>query len=434
MDMFVPELIRRKRDGGRLTETELRGLIRAYTDGEVPDYQMSAMLMAILFRGFDADELAAWTDAMVHSGSVMDHGHVRSLKVDKHSTGGVGDKISLCLAPAVASLGVAVPMVSGRGLGHTGGTLDKLEAIPGFRVDLPVEKASAMLADLGMFLIGQTKDIAPADRKLYALRDVTGTVESIPLIASSIMSKKIAEGIDGLVLDVKVGAGAFMRDIDSARELATTLIGIGESAGKRVRALLTDMNSPIGNMVGNALEVREAISVMRGEGPEDTRELTVELGAEMLLLGSAAPDLEGARTKMSRVLDDGSALDLFARVIEAQGGDPSVCDHPDRLPTAAKSEVVESTREGFICGVEPRTVARAALEVGAGRRVKEDSIDPSTGVTLHCRPGDRVVIGQPLATLHHNGAGHEKALAILEGAFITAQDPCEKNRLVIERM
>jgi pyrimidine-nucleoside phosphorylase len=374
MQLFLPGMIRRKRDGGRFEGDEIRELIRAYTAGEVPDYQLSALLMAIVFQGLDADELAAWTDAMMRSGAVLDHSHLPGLKVDKHSTGGVGDKISLCLPPAVAAMGVPLPMVSGRGLGHTGGTLDKLESIPGFRVDLPIPRASQLLADLGLFLVGQTADLVPADRKLYALRDVTGTVESIPLIASSIMSKKLAEGIDGLVLDVKVGAGAFMRDRERARELAGTMIGIGRANRVRVRALLTDMGAPIGRAVGNALEVREAIQVMQGKGPADTTELTEELGAEMLVLGGAHEGLDDARTAMRRALADGRALERFSQLVAAQGGDPRVCDDPARLPAAPAVDTVVATADGFVARIAPRKVARAALEVGAGRRTKDDRI------------------------------------------------------------
>ncbi|MBW2277646.1 MAG: thymidine phosphorylase, partial [Deltaproteobacteria bacterium] len=387
-----------------------------------------------VFKGLDDDELAAWTDAMMHSGAVLDHSAVPGRKVDKHSTGGVGDKISLCLAPAVAALGVRVPMVSGRGLGHTGGTLDKLESIPGFRVDLSVERSSQLLADLGIFLVGQTADLVPADRKLYALRDVTGTVESIPLIASSIMSKKLAEGIDGLVLDVKVGAGAFMRDLDQARELTTTMIGIGRTAGVNVRALLTDMSAPIGRTVGNALEVREAIEVMRGEGPTATTELTVELGAEMLVLGGACTGLDDGRSEMTRALKDGRALELFARLVEAQGGDPGVCDDPARLPTASEVESIEAASKGVVTQIRPRKVALAALELGAGRKVKEDVIDPATGVELAVDLGDRVTAGEPLATLHHNRAGVDSARALLSEAFEIGEANDDSGPLIIDRM
>lgn len=434
MKLNVPEIIRRKRDGQRLEDAELRALIAEYTADRIPDYQMAALLMAIFFRGLDTGELAAWADAMTRSGAVMRHDRVRGPKVDKHSTGGVGDKISLCLAPAVAACGVPVPMISGRGLGHTGGTLDKLESIPGFRVDLEPAAASAQLERLGLFLIGQTEDVAPADRRLYALRDVTGTVESIPLIASSIMSKKLAEGIDALVLDVKVGEGAFMETATRARELARTIIGIGAASNVAVRALLTDMSAPIGRTVGNALEAREAIDVLRGEGPPDTIALTVELGAEMLVLGRAAADLESGRAAVRRVLADGKALALFARVIEAQGGEPRVCDDPGRLPIAGRREAFAAPRRGWISAIRPRAVAMAALEVGAGRRRKEDDIDPAAGVELIAVRGEAVEEGAPLAVLHHGGAGADDAMRLLESAFEIGDAPPERLELVVDRL
>jgi len=434
MKLNLPEIIRRKRDGQRLEDAELRALIAEYTADRIPDYQMAALLMAIFYRGLDPGELAAWADAMTRSGAVMRHDRVPGVKVDKHSTGGVGDKISLCLAPAVAACGVPVPMISGRGLGHTGGTLDKLESIPGFCVDLEPAAASAQLERLGLFLIGQTEDVAPADRRLYALRDVTGTVESIPLIASSIMSKKLAEGIDALVLDVKVGEGAFMPTVERARELARTIAGIGAASGVAVRALLTDMGAPIGRTVGNALEAREAIEVLRGEGPADTIALTVELGAEMLVLGRAAADLDAGRASMRRVLADGTALALFARVVEAQGGDPRVCDDPNRLPLAAHRDPLSATRRGYVTAIRPRAVALAALEVGAGRRRKEDDIDPSAGVELLAARGELVEAGAPVALLHHGGSGAPEAMRLLEAAFEIGDARPEPTALVIDRL
>ncbi len=434
MQLSIKDLICRKRDQGKLAPEEIGELIRMYTDGEVPEYQMSALLMAIFFRGLDADELVAWADSMLHSGEILDLSNVPGIKVDKHSTGGVGDKISLCLAPAVASLGVPVPMISGRGLGHTGGTLDKLEAIPGFRIDRSMEEARSLLEKHCLFLIGQTADLAPADRKLYALRDVTGTVESVPLIASSIMSKKLAEGIDGLVLDVKVGAGAFMPDVEAARDLAATMIGIGESAGKQIRAVLTNMDHPIGHTIGNSIEVAEAISVMQGDGPEDTTELTVELGAEMLVLGRAADTLKAGREMIERSLADGSALEKFAAIVEAQGGEPRVCDDIEHLPNARGQVVIPALRDGFVRRIDPLRVARAALEVGAGRRVKEDIIDPAAGVTLFIRAGDEVEIGEPVAALHHNGRGEDTASGLLAGAFEISEEPPPPTELVMERM
>lgn len=430
----MPEFIRRKRDGKRLSEAELRVIVREYTAGKVPDYQIAAFLMAVYFNGFDDAELNAWTSAMISSGQVLDLSAVDGTKVDKHSTGGVGDKISLSLAPAVAALGVPVPMISGRGLGHTGGTLDKLSSIPGFRFDLETKVAVDVLKRTGLFLIGQTDELAPADRKLYALRDVTGTVESIPLIASSIMSKKIAEGMDALVLDVKVGRGAFMAELAPARRLAETMVAIGVASGKKVRALLTDMNKPLGYAVGNALEVEEAIAVMRGEGPADTTALTIELGAEMLLLGGAARRREEGKALVKSVLEDGRALETFAKVVEAQGGDPRVCDDPSLLPKAAGTATVPAIRDGYLTGIDPMRVAQAALEVGAGRKTKEDVVDLATGVTLLVEIGDRVEEGEPLAVLHHNGPGEESARGLLTGAFEISDDAPQSTPLVLEKI
>jgi len=434
MTIFLPEIIRKKRDKKSLTPGEIKQVIEAYTNGDVPDYQMSALLMAVFFNGLDDDELHAWADAMLHSGEVMDHSNVSGIKVDKHSTGGVGDKISICLAPAVAALGVPVPMISGRGLGHTGGTLDKLESIPGFNVNLSSRRSNDMLKDLGIFLIGQTDTLAPADKKLYALRDVTGTVESIPLIATSIMSKKLAEGIDALVLDVKVGEGAFMRNLKQARKLAHTLISVGQAGGKKVSALLTDMSRPIGKTVGNALEIKEAIEVMNGKGPADTVELTVELGAQMLMQGAGFKNLDDARLAISEVLTDGRALTLFSKVIERQDGDPDVCEHPNKLPVATYTQTVTAQADGYLEQIHPRLVAMAALEVGAGRRIKTDKVNPSTGVEIIAKIGDKISIGDPLAVLHHDGAGADAAIKLLGRSFKTTTAPCQTPALIIERM
>ena len=409
--MRAQELIARKRDGGELAPAELRALVAGITDGSVPDYQAAAFLMAVFFRGMTPAELAAWADAMLRSGDVLDLSAVAARKVDKHSTGGVGDKISLPLAPAVAACGVAVPMVSGRGLGHTGGTLDKLEAIPGFSVNLPVERFRAQVAELGVCMIGQTERIAPADRKLYALRDVTATVESIPLIASSIMSKKLAEGIDALVLDQKVGAGAFMKRIEDARALARTIIGIGRAAGKRVTALITAMDQPIGRAVGNASEVEESIETLRGRGPADTRELTVALGAEMLGLGGAAADSAAGRARIEAVLDGGQALERFAKMIAAQGGDARVCEDTGRLPQARTRREVLAASAGVVEEINAEAVGIAAMMLGAGRRTKEDRIDPAVGIDVLKKVGDRVAAGEPLALLRVNDAAQADAAA-----------------------
>ncbi len=421
MAPLIQDLIRKKRDGGVLTADDSRTFITGIADDSVPDYQAAAMLMAIYLRGMSDSELAGWADAMVHSGDVLDLSSIAAPKIDKHSTGGVGDKISLPLAPAVAACGVAVPMVSGRGLGHTGGTLDKLESIPGFRVDLTVDRFIELVDRIGACLIGQTERLAPADRRLYALRDVTATIESVPLIASSIMSKKLAEGIDGLVLDCKVGHGAFMKTRDAALELARAIRVIGEAAGKRVSVVLSQMDEPIGTAVGNALEVAESIEVLRGGGPADTRELTVALGAEMLALAGVC-DLEQAAVRIAGALDDGSALARFGQLVEAQGGDPRVIDDPAAvLPAAAERREVPAPADGFVTAIAAADVGSAALLLGAGRRRKEDDVDPAVGIELACKVGDPVRRGQPLATLHHNRRGVEAAEAMLAAAFTIAE-------------
>jgi pyrimidine-nucleoside phosphorylase len=428
------ELIRKKRDGGALTPDEVRAFVRAYTDDTVPDYQAAAMAMAIYFRGLDGAELNALTDAMLHSGDVVDLSSLPGRKVDKHSTGGVGDKISLHLAPAVAAAGVYVPMISGRGLGHTGGTLDKLESIPGFRVDLSVEKFREVLERCGLALIGQTARLAPADKKLYALRDVTGTVESIPLIAASIMSKKLAEGIDGLVLDVKVGAGAFMKTIERARQLAATLVDIGRRAGKRVTAFITDMSQPLGRMVGNAAEVHESLEVLRGRGEPDLVELTLALGGEMLVLGDAARSHEEGREKIARTLADGSALERFTRCVAAQGG---------RLPQDSEttrgwfSHLGVSVHEGsgFVTAIDAEQIGLAAISLGAGRMRKEDAIDPSTYVWLKKKVGERVEAGEAVAYFTLPRADAKLADAVkaqIAQAYVVGSEPPAPRPLVIE--
>lgn len=401
--MLVPQLIRTKRDGGELSDDELRAFIAGVTSGKLPEYQISAMLMAIFFRGMSARELATWADAMTRSGDVLDLSAIPRAKVDKHSTGGVGDKISIPLAPAVAACGVAVPMVSGRGLGHTGGTLDKLESIPGFNVRLPVERFVEILGQLGTCLIGQTDRIAPADRLLYSLRDVTGTVESVPLIASSIMSKKLAEGIDGLVLDCKVGAGAFMKTLEQARALAAAIRTIGHAAGKQVTAVLTDMNEPIGRTIGNALEIRESIEILRGGGPADTKELTCALGGEMLVLGGAAKTAEEGAKKIAEVLGNGAALDLFRKLVEAQGGDPAVCDSPGRVLPKAKHRAELVLSAGTITAIDSEKLGIAALLLGAGRATKEDVIDPAAGLVVDAYVGEAIAEGAaPSVMFQHN--------------------------------
>ncbi len=421
--MLPVQLIRKKRDGGALDDDEIRAFISSVTDSSIPDFQVAAMLMAIFFRGLDDRELATWADAMTRSGDVIDLSHIKRAKVDKHSTGGVGDKISIPLAPAVAACGVAVPMVSGRGLGHTGGTLDKLESIPGFKVDLPVERFAQLVDTLGVCLIGQTARIAPADKRLYALRDVTATVESLPLIASSIMSKKLAEGIDGLVLDCKVGKGAFMKTIENARKLCALMKAIGERAGKKITCVLTDMDAPIGRTIGNSLEIRESIEVLRGGGPTDTRELTHVLGAEMLVLGGVARDAAEGRAKIEKALGDGSALEVFRKVVEAQGGNPKVCDSPGSVLPKAASRDELGLAAGRITSIDSEALGIAALILGAGRRTKDDVIDPSAGLVVDAYLGEVIEPGaHPQIMLHHSlspGDGRlAEARAMIEGAFV----------------
>ncbi len=418
MALLVAELIRKKRDGEPLEDREIEGFIARVTAGEVPDYQIAAMLMAVFLRGLDDRELAAWAGAMLRSGEMLDLSAIDRVKVDKHSTGGVGDKISLALAPAVAACGLAVPMVSGRGLGHTGGTLDKLESIPGFDVELSSERFIRTVDRVGACIIGQTARIAPADRVLYALRDVTATVESIPLIASSIMSKKLAEGIDGLVLDCKVGAGAFMKTRERAARLARAIQAIGEAAGKRVTAVLSRMDDPIGERVGNALEVEEAVAVLHGAGPADTRELVVRLGAEMLLVGGACATPEDGAERLAAALDSGSALDVFRRMVEAQGGEPRVADEPRKvLPRGRERTPVPAPAGGHVAAVEASGIGTAALVLGAGRRRKDDRIDPGVGIEIARRRGDAVAAGEPLVYLIHNGRGVEEAGERVHAAF-----------------
>jgi pyrimidine-nucleoside phosphorylase len=407
--MVIPSLIEHKRDGGMLRPEQWAELIARYTAGEVPDYQMSALLMAVVWRGLGAEELAALTDAMLASGDRLRFDGFQRPRVDKHSTGGVGDKVSLLLAPMVASCGVAVPMMSGRGLGHTGGTLDKLESIPGFRTGLSLKETRAQVERIGCAMLGQTPEIAPADKRLYALRDVTGTVESIPLIAASIMSKKLAEGLTGLVLDVKTGSGAFMPQPERAIELARTMIGLGEARGCPTVALLTAMDRPLGRACGNALEVEESIEGLRGGGPEDLMDVTYALGAEMLLLVGAAADRDDARRQLRDAVDSGRALETFARMIEAQGGNPAVVEDPGILPQARAVEVFRAPRTGVVTGVEPRRIGRAIVELGGGRRTVEDEIDPAVGFVITVKPGDPVRAGEPVASVF---AGDENGIAL----------------------
>jgi pyrimidine-nucleoside phosphorylase len=416
--MFPQHSIARKRDGHALTRDEINAFVLGATDGSWADYQLSAMLMAIVWRGMTPQETAHYTEAMMRSGVVADLASVKVPKADKHSTGGVGDKISLHLAPMIAACGVAVPMISGRGLGHTGGTLDKLESIPGFSVNLSLDAYRAQLEKIGLALIGQTADLAPSDKKLYALRDVTATVESIPLICGSILSKKLAEGIDVLVLDVKFGRGAFMKDRAKARELAEALVAVATTMGKPTRAVLTAMEEPLGRTVGNALEVAESIECLRGRGPADVMEVTMVLGEQMLVLAKVAETTGAAREKLETSIASGVALEKFREMVAAQGGDARVVDEPQRLPTAKWREPVVAARAGWVQEVDAMAVALAALRLGAGRAKASDGVDHAVGVSELVKVGERVAAGAKLALVHANeAAAMSEARAMLARAI-----------------
>jgi pyrimidine-nucleoside phosphorylase len=421
--MLAHRLIERKRDGGRIEPGEWRALMNAYAASHIPDYQMAALAMAIFIRGLDREETSALTEAMLRSGATLDLSAMSKPRIDKHSTGGVGDKVSLVLAPLVAVCGVAVPMMSGRGLGHTGGTLDKLESIAGFRTDLSLEQARAQIEQLGCALIGQTGEIAPADRKLYALRDATATVESIPLISASIMSKKLAEGLTGLVLDVKRGSGAFLPELDRGLDLARTMIELGADHGCPTVALLTAMDRPLGRACGNALEVEESMLALRGEGPPDLMEVTYALGAEMLVLGGVAPDIDSARRELEKAIGTGRAAERMQQIIEAQGGNPGVVDDPAVLPQASHVELFPAPRRGFVAKVEPRTIGRGIIALGGGRSKIEDVVDPSVGFVITAKPGDWVEAGEPLATVFASDrSGIESGRATLRAAIVIADE------------
>ena len=430
--MNVVELIERKREGGRLDAMEIAYIIDAYTNESIPDYQMSAMLMAIVWRGLDSEELAAWTEAMLHSGMVLDFSHLTVPKVDKHSTGGVGDKVSIPLGPIVAACGVAIPMMSGRGLGHTGGTLDKLESIEGFTTALNPDEFTETLEDHGLVLAGQSETLVPADRRIYALRDATGTVPSVPLIASSIMSKKLAEGLNGLVLDVKVGSGAFMKEESDTRVLAETMVGIGRSHGTSVVALLTDMSQPLGREVGNANEIAESIEVLNGAGPVDLVEVTFRLGEEMLLLAGVAEDRDAARSNLESAVASGAATAKFAAVVAAQRGNPAVVTDPGLLPGPRHVSDVTADRAGFVAECDALAVGVAGVRLGAGRAKKDDDVDHAVGITLLKKRGDAVEAGEPLARVGWNDEDrHRAALELLDTAWTIEDGRPDERPLII---
>ena len=425
------DLIRKKRDGQELSPAEIDSLVSGYASGNIPDYQISAWLMAALLRGLSRAETAALTSSMLHSGQVLDLSEFAAAKIDKHSTGGVGDKTSLVLAPVAAAGGLVVPMISGRGLGHTGGTLDKLESIRGFKVGLSMSRFREVLRACGCAMIGQTDEIAPADREFYALRDVTGTVESPPLLCASIMSKKLAEGLDGLVLDVKTGSGAFMKTEEDAAFLAELMVETGQRMGKKMVALITDMDQPLGQRVGNALEVEECLDVLRGRGPEDLRQLCLELAAWMFHLGGRTRTIDDGKQLAQELLQSGQALEKFRRMVELQEGDPSVIDDPRRLPRAKYSLDITSPRNGYLEAIQCETVGTACVVLGGGREKKEDSIDPAVGIVLRKKVADRVASGEPLCTLHYNSETRAaQSQKLLEQSYQIADSPPAPRRLI----
>ena len=432
--MNAVDLIRRKRDGGALEREQIESFIAGVTDGSLPDYQASALLMAIVLRGMSPEETAWLTDAMVRSGVRVEYPDVEGIPVDKHSTGGVGDKTSLVLAPLAVACGAVVPMMSGRGLGHTGGTLDKLESIPGFRTDLSLQELRQAIGSIGCALIGQTSEIAPADRRLYALRDVTATVESVPLISASIMSKKIAEGIGGLVLDVKTGSGAFMKTMDDSRALARSLVAIGEASGVRSEALITRMDAPIGTQVGNAAEVIECLEILKGRGPDDTRELSVLLAVRMLVVSRVEVDAAVAERRIREALASGAGLEVFRTIVQNQGGDPRAVDDYSLLPLAPDEDRIVAPAGGYV-SLESEGIGRAAVALGAGRATMADRVDPGVGIEVVARAGSEVRAGDVVLLVRHRaGRGLEHARARLQAAVSITEAPLVERSLVLERI
>ena len=431
--MRAVDVIQKKRDGKELTRQEIAFMVQGFTNEQVADYQFSALLMAIFLNGMTAEETLFLTEEMLHSGTVLDLSDIPGAKVDKHSTGGVGDKTSIVIAPLVAQAGLMVPMISGRGLGHTGGTLDKLESIPGFSVNLSLDQFRDVLNKVGMGLIGQTKEIAPADKKIYSLRDVTATVESIALISASIMSKKMAEGIDGLVLDVKTGRGAFMKTVEDSRALAESLVGIGRGMGKRVSALVTDMSQPLGNAIGNSLEIIECIEALKGNGPTDLVDLCVEFSDMMICLGGQTNEFGVAKAQLSDMISDGSGLERLRKSIELQGGNPRVCDDYSLFPTAATKMDVKAKNAGFVTKCDALDIGVGSMLLGAGRERVDSIIDHAVGVTLNKKVGDQVDVGEPLCTIHYNSdARLAESIALIERGYVISEDRVQPEQLVKE--
>ncbi|SFA47983.1 pyrimidine-nucleoside phosphorylase [Parageobacillus thermantarcticus] len=432
MRMRMVDLIAKKRDGRALTNEEIEFIVRGYTNGDIPDYQMSAFAMAVFFRGMTEEETAALTMAMARSGDVIDLSKIEGIKVDKHSTGGVGDTTTLVLGPLVASVGVPVAKMSGRGLGHTGGTIDKLESVPGFHVEIDNDQFIELVNKNKIAIIGQTGNLTPADKKLYALRDVTATVDSIPLIASSIMSKKIAAGADAIVLDVKTGSGAFMKDFEGAKRLATAMVEIGKRVGRKTMAVISDMSQPLGYAVGNALEVKEAIDTLKGRGPEDLQELCLTLGSYMVYLAEKAPSLDEARALLETSIQEGKALETFKVFLNAQGGDASVVDDPTKLPQAKYQWELEAPEDGYVAEIVADEVGTAAMLLGAGRATKEATIDLSVGLVLHKKVGDLVKKGESLVTIYSNTENVEEVKQKLARSIRISQVPVAKPTLIYE--
>jgi pyrimidine-nucleoside phosphorylase len=431
--MQAIEIIQKKRDNKPLLKEEINFIIKNFQNNNIPNYQMSAFLMAICINGMSEEETSWLTDSMLYSGEVVIHKNASGPLIDKHSTGGVGDKISIPLAPTLAACGLFVPMIAGRGLGHTGGTLDKLEAIPGFRTDLSLEEYKNQVAKIGCVIMGQTKDIAPADKVIYALRDVSGTVESIPLISSSIMSKKLAEGIDGLVLDVKFGSGAFMKELEKARMLASTMVKIGAHMGKKITACLTSMDQPLGTMIGNSLEIIESIDILRGDGPSDSVELTLILGAEMLVLAHKVGSFEEGKALVKEKLHNGQAFERFVHMVEAQGGDISYILEPSRFRVASQRIVIEALEDTHIAHIDCRTLGHVVSLLGGGRMKLTDTINPSVGLELHAKIGDFISKGQALCTIHSDNE-NEELLEKVKNAFSYASHAVPKPVLYQQRI